>query len=77
MQDMYTRVGEFGDVFHGKLRNLTGELVDVAIKSLKRCENEVERKNFEREMSISADPKMLHPNIVRVYGIVQRGKAYI
>ncbi len=75
-QILSMHAGGFGDVFCGKLRNLTGESVDVAIKSLKKCDDEKERKNFEREMSVSADPSMFHPNIVRVYGIVQKGTFY-
>ena len=49
-------------------------MIDVAVKSLKRCEDEKESKNFEMEMAASADPSMKHPNIVRVYGIVKIGK---
>ncbi len=62
-------------MYSAKLRNLTGELVDVAVKSLRDCGSctENDQKNFEREMAISADPQMKHPNIVQVYGIVKRG----
>lgn len=45
----------------------------MAVKYLKMCESEKEKKNFEREMAISADPKMTHPNIVQVYGLVREG----
>ena len=60
-------------MFYGKMANLTGELVEVAVKTLKKYDDEKERKNFEREMAISADPKMKHPNIVQVYGLVKKG----
>lgn len=56
------------------MRVMTGELIEVAVKTLKKCENELELRNFEREMAISADPQMKHPNIVQVYGIVKEGK---
>ena len=70
-------IGEFGDVYYGKLVNLTGELVEVAVKTLKKCDDKKERKNFEREMAISADPKMKHPNIVQVYGLVKGGEQWL
>ena len=62
-------------MYYGKLINQTGELVEVAVKTLRECGNEKERKSFEREMAISADPirKMKHPNIVQVYGLVKKG----
>ena len=61
--------GEFGVVYWAKLDG-----VEVAVKSLKQCESEKEKRNFEREMAISADPQMKHLNIVRVYGLVREGK---
>ena len=45
----------------------------MAVKTLKQCENEKERRNFEREMAISADPQMKHLNIVQVFGLVREG----
>ena len=60
-------------MYRAVLVNLTGELVEVAVKSLKQCDSKRERKNFEREMAISADPEMKHPNIVKVYGLVEKG----
>ena len=60
--------GEFGVVYWAKL-----DRVEVAVKSLKQCESEKEKRNFEREMTISADPQMKHLNIVRVYGLVREG----
>lgn len=62
--------GEFGDIYHSRLRNLTGEIVDVAVKTLQTYED---LENFEREMAMSADPLMNHPNIVKVYGLVKGG----
>ncbi len=68
--------GEFGNIFHAKLLNLTGEEVDVAVKTLQICKDANERRNFEREMAISADPRLKHPNIVKVYGLVEGGIIY-
>lgn len=67
-------IGEFGDICRAKLRNLTGEIVEVAVKSLQACDTPDDKKNFEKEMAISADPKIDHPNIVKVYGLVEGGK---
>ena len=60
-------------MYYGKLINMTGELVEVAVKTSKHFYNKIEKRNFEREMAISADPKMKHPNIVQVYGLVKEG----
>ena len=42
----------------------------VAVKGIKH-ETEKEKNDFIREMSIMS--KILHPNIVRLYGLVLRG----
>lgn len=47
--------------------------MDVAVKTLQICKDATERRNFEREMAISADPRLKHPNIVKVYGLVEGG----
>ncbi len=73
MYDTLPYVGEFGDIYHAKLRNLTGEMVDVAVKSLQSPDNPTDKESFEKEMAISADPKLDHPNIVKVYGLVEGG----
>ena len=67
--------GEFGNIYWAKLHSLSkqGQPVEVAVKSLKQCGNEMERRNFEREMAISADPHMKHLNIVQVYGLLKEG----
>ena len=43
------------------------------MKTLQICKHTNERRNFEREMAISADPRLKHPNIVKVYGLVEGG----
>lgn len=47
------------------------ESIQVAIKAVKH-ENPLERQNFVREMCVMS--KMFHPNIVRLYGLVLKGK---
>ena len=39
-------------------------------------DNPKETEDFDREMAISADPEMKHPNIVKVYGLVKEGDGY-
>ena len=48
--------------------------MDVAVKT-NPYDNPNQAEAFEREMAISADPEMKHPNIVKVYGIVKEGDA--
>ena len=43
----------------------------VAIKAIKRYESEIEIHEFLKEMSMMAN--LLHPNVVRLFGIVQQG----
>ncbi len=47
--------------------------MDVAVKSLQSPDNPTDKESFEKEMAISADPKLNHPNIVKVYGLVEGG----
>ncbi len=47
--------------------------MDVAVKSLQSPDNPTDKESFEKEMAISADPKLDHPNIVKVYGLVEGG----
>ena len=65
-------IGHFGTVYKAFLKTGTspGECVKVAVKGIKH-ETEKEKNNFIREMSVMS--KMLHPNIVRLYGLVLRG----
>ena len=55
------------------MHKLTGEMVDVAVKT-NPYEDPDETEDFEREMAISADPEMNHPNIVKVYGLIKEGE---
>ncbi len=47
------------------------EKMEVAVKTVK-YETEKEKKNFLREMSIMS--KMIHPNLVRLRGLVMESK---
>ncbi len=52
-------------------------MVDVAVKTLQAYEDSKDMANFENEMAISADPLINHPNIVKVYGLVEGGKTLL
>lgn len=62
--------GQFGKVYKATLRNSDGKTIDVAVKTTK-VYSEGELKNFKKEMAVMS--KMMHPNIVQLYGLVQEG----
>lgn len=45
--------------------------VPVAVKSIKQYEEPQERRNFFKEQA--AMREMAHPNVVRLYGFIERG----
>ena len=68
-------IGQYGKVFHGFFKRSAGpggSGTPVAIKTIKQYESEKERDNFLKEMNVMA--KLMHPNIVRLFGLVQQGK---
>lgn len=48
------------------------EPVQVAVKTAKKSSSSKEKEEFMREMNIMS--QMMHPNIVRLYGVVQQGE---
>lgn len=48
------------------------EPVPVAVKTTKKTSSELEMASFMREMTIMSG--MMHPNIVRLYGLVHDGE---
>lgn len=64
--------GQFGKIFKGVYKRSEGEGLPVAIKTIKKYESEKERKSFQKEMTVMS--KLIHPNIVRLFGLVKQGK---
>lgn len=63
-------VGQFGVVHKADLQKDRGS-VPVAVKTTKKYKEPQEIENFIREQAVMA--KMIHPNVVRLYGLVERG----
>ena len=63
--------GQFGKVYKANLKQDVKQ-IKVAIKTI-RYTSEKETQDFMREMNIMAD--MMHPNIIRLYGLVNEGQS--
>ena len=63
------KLGNFGDVYRAVYIPEGGEAINVAIKTIKsdQC-SEAHKKEMLREFSVMAS--IIHPNIVRLYGVV-------
>ena len=64
--------GQFGKVYKANLKRDVKE-IKVAVKTIQRYTSEKETQDFMHEMSIMAD--MMHPNIIRLYGLVSKGQS--
>lgn len=64
--------GQFGKIFKGVYKRTGGEGLPVAIKTIKKYESEKEIDSFQKEMAVMS--KLIHPNIVRLFGLVKQGK---
>lgn len=69
-----THIGEYGTVYKGTFKRGgdKGTGIQIAIKTIKKYESSKEMENFLKEMNVMA--KLLHPNIVRLFGLVQQGR---
>ena len=67
----HTSTGRFGDVYSAKLMHGVAP-IQVAVKTAKKSSSSKEKAEFMREMTIMS--QMMHPNIVRLYGVVQQGE---
>ena len=59
--------GKFGEVYKANMRSII-----VAVKVTKRFSSEKAIRDFQNEMSILSE--VVHPNIVRLYGIIREGE---
>ena len=73
MPDVFFYSGQYGKVYKATYKRAggSGAGVTVAIKTIKKYESNKEMDNFLKEMNVMS--KLLHPNIVRLFGIVQQG----
>ena len=65
-------LGQYGKVFKGRYKRSEGPGYPVTIKTIKKYKSEKEKESFLKEMNIMS--KLMHPNIVRLFGLVQQGK---
>ena len=67
--------GQFGKIYKGLYKKPGDAHIDagieVAIKTIKKYDSKTEMENFLKEMSVMS--MLIHPNVVRFYGLVQKG----
>ena len=67
-----SNLGQFGEVFIAILqRHESAPPIQVAMKSFKNIHNCKQEANFMKEMAQLS--QLVHPNIVKMYGIVLEG----
>lgn len=66
-----TPLGNFDRVYKGNLSLSDGKSIEVTVKGFIH-KSEKEKKSFQNEMIIMSG--IMHPNIVRLYGIISGGK---
>ena len=64
--DTYSSLGRFGNVYKAEMMRMRGANVKVAIKSLDQITPEL-----QREVTIMSE--VVHPNIVRLHGLINEG----
>ena len=64
-------LGQYGKVYKGLFKKRSAE-IEVAIKTIKICGSDKENENFMKEMSVMST--LLHPNIIRFFGLTRQGE---
>ena len=64
-------IGQYGKVYKGEYRRSDSLKYFVAIKTIRQHESEKDLEQFLTEMRVMSN--MIHPNIVRLFGLVQQG----
>lgn len=68
---VFLLTGQFGKVFRALMQR-GSEPIKVAVKTAKKSTSTKEQVEFRREMNIMS--KMVHPNIIQLYGIIRDGE---
>lgn len=69
---MFSALGEFGEVYKGRLKPVGKKEIPVAIKTLKVGYSERQRRDFLSEASIMG--QFDQPNIIRLEGVVTKSR---
>ena len=68
-----TCIGHYGQVYKAEYtkETTTGRKLTVAVKTIKKYQSQKAHDDFLKEMSIMS--KFVHPNVIKLYGLVQQG----
>ena len=65
-------IGQYGEVYKADYARENKSNLTVAVKAIKNYQSQKARDDFLKEMDIMS--KFAHPNIVKLYGLVQQGE---
>ena len=68
-----THVGHYGQVFKAQYTK-GSSTITVAVKTIKKYQSQKDHDDFLKEMSIMS--KFVHPNVIKLYGLVQQGNMF-
>ena len=70
-ESMCLFIGNFDRIYKGSLSTADGKSIEVTVKGFFH-KSEREKKKFQNEIVILS--RIMHPNIVRFYGVIAEGK---